>query len=135
MIVKGRLRIWAARSLIGLVVLWNLQAAFTFLAAPGLYAPAFELAGVPGQAAVRGVAVLFVMWSIPYLVACWQPHGHRLALVEALLMQVIGLIGEGFVLSTLGQGHAILQASILRFLAFDAAGLVLLGGAFVLTRD
>lgn len=135
MIGKGGLRLWAARFLIGLVVLWNLQAAFAFLAAPGHYAPAFELGGVPGQAAVRGVAVLFLMWNVPYLVAAWQPRRNRLALGEALGMQLIGLIGEGFIFSTLGAGHAILRASILRFIAFDAAGLGLLAVALGLARD
>ncbi|MGD0611090.1 MAG: hypothetical protein ABSB41_06205 [Anaerolineales bacterium] len=135
MIGKGSLRSWAARTLIGLVVLWNLQAAFAFLAAPGQYAPAFELAGVPGQAAVRGVAVLFIMWNVPYLVAAWQPRRNRLALAEALGMQLIGLIGEGFILSMLGAGHAVLRASILRFITFDAAGLGLLVVAFVMARN
>jgi hypothetical protein len=132
---KGSLRVWVARILIGLVILWNLQAALAFLAAPGHYAPAFELAGVPGQAAVRGVAVLFLMWNVPYLVAAWQPRRNRLALGEALVMQLIGLIGEGFILSTLDPGHALLRASILRFIVFDAAGLVLLAGALVLGRS
>jgi len=129
---KGDLRLWTARILIGLVVLWNLQAALAFLAAPGQYAAAFELAGEAGQAAVRGVAVLFLMWNVPYLVATWQPRRNRPALGEALGMQLIGLIGEGFIFSTLGPGHAALGASILRFIAFDAAGLVLLVAAFVL---
>jgi len=127
--------LWAARLLIGLVVLWNLQAAFAFFAAPGRYAPAVELAGIPGQAAVRGVAVLFVMWNVPYLVACWQPRRNRLAMGEALSMQAIGWIGEGIVLSTLGPGHAVLRASLLRFIAFDGAGLGLLIAAFWLTSD
>lgn len=128
-------RLWAARTLIGLVVFWNLQAAFAFLASPGRYVPAFELAGVPGQAAVRGVAILFTMWSIPYLVACWQPRRNRLALGEALGMQLIGLIGEGFILSTLGSGYALLRVSILRFIVFDAAGLGLLVAASALARN
>jgi hypothetical protein len=131
---KDGVRLWAARLLIGLVILWNLQAAFAFFTAPGRYAPAFELTGVPGQAAVRGVAVLFVMWNVPYLVACWEPRRNRLALGEALVMQAIGWIGEGIIFFTLSPGHALLWGSLLRFIVFDGVGLALLIAAFWITR-
>jgi len=131
---NGEARLWAARLLIGLVILWNLQAAFAFFAAPGRYTSGFELAGIPGQAAVRGVGVLFGMWNVPYLVACWQPRRNRLALREALAMQVMGWIGEGVILSGLGPGHALLQAALLRFIVFDGVGLALLVAALWITR-
>ena len=83
---------------------------------------------------MRGMAVLFVMWNVPYLVAFWHPRRNRISLYEALAMQTIGLIGESFILSTLGTGHALLRASILRFIAFDGAGLILLGLAWFLTK-
>jgi len=131
---KLALRLWAARLLIAIVVAWNLECALTFLAAPGLYAPGFELAGIPGEAAVRGMAVLFVMWNVPYLVALWQPRRHRLSLWEALAMQVIGLIGESLILWSIPAGHPVLQSSLVRFISFDAAGVVLLLGAVLLAR-
>ena len=131
---KRRVRLWLARLLIGVVILWNLQAAFAFFIAPERSASAFELAGVPGQAAVRGVAVLFVMWNVPYLVACWQPRRNRLALGEALGMQAIGLVGEGIIRSTLGPAHSLLAGALLRFIAFDSVGLALLIAAFWVTR-
>jgi hypothetical protein len=134
--VKNNLgwRLWLARALIFSVLAWNLQAALAFLLDPAAFAPGFELAGAPGAAAVRGIAVLFVMWNVPYVVAIWQPLRHKMALVEAVAMQFIGLAGEIFIFATLTAEHALLRTSILRFIAFDASGLVLLMLAFLLVR-
>jgi hypothetical protein len=119
-------QLWAARLLVGCVTAWNLQAALAFLFAPALYAPSFELSGAAGQAAVRGIAVLFIMWNVPYLLAAWHPRRFLLSLKEAALMQAVGLLGETSILLSLESGHAVLHASILRFIIFDAGGLVLL---------
>jgi hypothetical protein len=132
--VNERTRLWVARLLIGLVTVWNLQAALTFILWPGRYAPGFELTGIPGTVAVRGTGILFLMWNVPYLVALWHPHKYRLALGLALVMQLIGLVGETSILFTLPNGHALLSASITRFIAFDASGLVLLVAAFWLSN-
>lgn len=125
-------RLWLARILIAIVIAWNLQAALVFFISPEAFAPGFELSGIPGAAAMRGIALLFVMWNVPYLVACWQPQKHSLALKEALAMQSLGLLGESWIFMSLSAEHALLQGSILRFIAFDSAGLVLLAIAFVL---
>lgn len=127
-------RLWTARVLIGVVIGWNLQCALVFLLHPEAFAPGFELTGIPGAAAVRGTAVLFVMWNVPYLVALWDPLRNRGSLWEALVMQLIGCAGESAILFLLPAGYATLSASILRFIAFDAAGLVMLAGAILLTR-
>jgi hypothetical protein len=132
--VNERTRLWVARLLIGLVIAWNLQAALTFILWPEQYAPGFELTGIPGAVAVRGTGILFLMWNVPYLVALWHPHKYRLALGLALVMQLIGLVGETLILFTLPNGHALLGASISRFIAFDASGLVLLVAAFWLSN-
>jgi hypothetical protein len=131
---KVDFRSWVARILIGVVVAWNLQCALVFLLNPGTFAPGFELSGIPGEAAVRGMAVLFVMWNIPYLVALWQPRRNRASLWEALVMQVVGVIGEGIILITIPPVHTILHTSLLRFIAFDAAGVVVLIVAVWLAR-
>ena len=128
-------RIWLARLLIAAVIAWNLQAAFSFLMDPDAYAPAFELGGAAGAAALRGMAVLFVMWNVPYLVACFQPRRRRLSLWEALVMQIVGVLGETFILFGLPAGHILLAGSLIRFIAFDAAGLPALGAALFLTRS
>jgi hypothetical protein len=126
---KVGFRLWAARFLISVVIAWNLECALVFWLNPGGFAAGFELAGLPGAAAVRGFAVLFVMWNIPYLVALWQPQRHRLSLGEALAMQTVGVLGESFILFSLPAGHALLHTSLLRFITFDSAGVVCLIGA------
>jgi hypothetical protein len=123
------LRLWLARLLIGLVIAWNLQAALAFLLSPGANAPGFELSGIPGQAAIRGIAVLFVMWNVPYILAVWQPRKYVISLMEALAMQSLGLAGETGILMSLPPEHLILRGSIERFIVFDAAGLAVLAFA------
>ncbi|MGD8405520.1 MAG: hypothetical protein PVJ21_17820 [Anaerolineales bacterium] len=127
-------RIWLSRLLIAIVTAWNLQAALVFILWPERFAPGFELSGVPGAAAVRGTGILFVMWNVPYLVALWNPRKYRLALGIALVMQFIGLVGESLILFMLPEGHALLSTSIIRFIAFDGSGLLLLVAAFWLVR-
>jgi len=127
-------RLSIARFLIAAVIGWNLQVAYVFLLYPERFVSGFELSGLPGEAAVRGMAVLFFMWNVPYLVAFWDPRRYRVSLIQAVAMQTIGLVGESFILSTLGTGHALLKTSIIRFIAFDGAGLIFLIGAFLLTH-
>ena len=131
---KVGLRLWTARFLIAVVVIWNLECALVFLLNPAAFAPGFELTGIPGDAAVRGFAVLFVMWNVPYLVALWQPRRDRVSLWEALAMQVVGVIGESLILFSIPTGHSVLHTSLLRFITFDAAGVLLLIGTIWLTR-
>jgi hypothetical protein len=133
--IKSGFRLWGARILIGVVIVWNMQCALVFFLHPETFAPGFELTGIPGAAAVRGTAVLFAMWNVPYLVALWHPRWNRVSLWESLVMQLIGLIGEIAILSLLPAGHATLSASILRFIAFDAAGVILLVVALFLAKS
>ena len=121
---KLDMRLWIARLLIAVVVVWNLECALVFFLNPGAYAPGFELTGIPGEAAVKGFAVLFVMWNIPYLVALWQPWRHRLSLWEALVMQSVGVIGESLILVSIPLDHSTLHVSLLRFTIFDAVGVL-----------
>ncbi len=127
--------VWISRLLIGLVTAWNLQAAFAFIFTPGRFVSAYELSGIPGEAAIRGVGVLFLMWNVPYLFALKDPVRYRLALTLSLLMQLTGLIGETYIYFTLPAGHVVLGGSILRFIAFDGMGMMLLGFAWLLVRD
>jgi hypothetical protein len=129
------MRIWIARLLIGIVTAWNLQAAFIFIFSPSGFVHSYELSGEAGEAAIRGVGVLFLMWNVPYLFALQNPIHYRLALYFALLMQLIGLIGESYILSTLDVEHEILKNSISRFIAFDGTGLLLLVFAYLLIRN
>lgn len=115
-----------ARILIGIVTLLNLQAAFQFMIWPSKYAPGFELGGSAGDAVIRGMGLLFLMWNIPYLFAVTDPVRRFVSLVEAVIMQAIGVFGESALLLTLKGEHPQIHASVLRFILFDGAGLVLL---------
>jgi hypothetical protein len=127
-------RLWLGRILIGAVILWNVQCAVAFLVAPGTYAPGFEMVGPAGEAMLRGMGVLFLMWNVPYVVALLHPVRYRTSLYEAVAMQAIGLVGESLILRTLVGGHPAVTMTLLRFIAFDAAGLALLALAAWITR-
>ena len=128
------MRIWTSRLMIAIVTAWNLQAAVIFIISPQSFVHAYELSGVAGEAAVRGVGVLFLMWNVPYVFAVIHPTRYRLGLVSAMLMQLIGLIGESYILSTLPLDHMMLRSSIFRFIVFDGVGLLLLITAYLLVK-
>lgn len=131
---KLELRIRIARCLIALVVIDNLQAAILFLIKPSLFSPSFELTGAAGDAVIQGIGLLFAMWTVPYGFAMIDPVKYRISLIEALLMQAIGLVGESVLLYLLPAGHVVLTGAVVRFIVFDGAGLALLLAAFFLTR-
>ena len=120
------LRLWFARLLISAVLLMNVQCALFFIVAPADYAPGFELSGAVGEATVRGMGVLFLMWNVPYFVATLDPLKHRLSHYEALAMQAMGVAGESWILWRLPAVHPAATATIARFVVFDALGLLAL---------
>ena len=126
--------LWLARVLIGLVLLSNLQCALVFLWHPERYMAGFGLSGEAGMGMLRAMGLLFVMWNVPYAFALSHPLKHRVSLIEALIMQAIGLLGETLILLTGDFQDALIRASVMRFIAFDAAGLLLLGLAYLLVR-
>ena len=123
-----------ARILIGSVTFFNLQCAFAFLVSPASYAPAFEVSGLPGASLVSALGILFLMWNVPYLFALAHPVRQRTSLIQAVIMQAIGLIGESILYFNTPAVHALLRQTALRFILFDGVGLVLLTGALWLTR-
>ena len=86
------------------------------------------------MAMLRGMGLLFLMWNIPYLVALIHPLRHYVSLVEAVIMQSIGVAGESLLLAALPGQHSQLHASVMRFIYFDGGGLILLLAAFILVR-
>jgi hypothetical protein len=119
-------KINVARILIGIVFLVNVQCALVFMLRPGEYVGSFELSGVPGEAMLRGVGVLFLMWNVPYAVALWNPIRYRLALWLAIAMQAIGLIGETWIVISIPVEYIAIRSAITRFVVFDSIGLVFL---------
>ena len=132
-IISAR-RVWIARLLIGGVVFWNLQAAAYFILRPDTLLVSFQLEGVPGQAAIVGYGILFLMWSVPYVFALIRPQKYRISLWEALIMQTIGTAAESILLSTIPLAYVHLRRSILRFLVFDGVGVLLLAMALIISR-
>lgn len=130
---KAFTRLLFPRVLIFLVLAMNLQCALTYIFNPLPYVAPFELSGEPGRAAVIGIGILFVMWQVPYTFALAHPLRNRRSLLEAVLMQAIGLVGENLLLRSIPSEHLMLRASILRFIIFDAAGLLLLLAAAAYT--
>lgn len=121
-----------SRILIAIVTFLNLQAAFQFMFAPEKYSPGFEVVGTPGDALIQGMGLLFLMWNIPYIVAIIDPDKHFTSLIEALIMQAIGVVGETALLFSLKGEHALIHESVIRFIIFDGGGLVFLIAAFLI---
>ena len=120
----------AARVAVALVFAMNMQCAVSFALWPEAHAGAFELAGVPGAAAVRGLGVAFLMWNATYPAVIANPRRFRALFSIVLMQQAVGLAGESWILLSLPAGHTVLAASIVRFAAFDAAGLAIMAAAF-----
>jgi hypothetical protein len=125
------LRLWTARVLIGYVLIVNVQAAVLFLAQPESFTAGFELSGAAGRGMVQGMGLLFLMWNVPYAVALSHPLKRRISLLEALVMQAIGVFGETFLLLGLPAGHPALVDSVGRFIVFDGIGLGALVIAYI----
>ena len=132
--MNSTLRLWLARLFIAVVFFFNVQCAVLFLFQPSSYAPSFEMSGTVGEGMLRGMGVLFLMWNVPYAFALYHPLRQRTSLLQAVIMQAIGVLGESLILAGLPAGHSQLTASILRFILFDAGGLLLLLAALLLAR-
>ena len=128
------MKLWLSRILIGFVFFFNLQCAVAFIIRPEQYTGGFELQGAVGDAMVRGMGVLFMMWNVPYALALWHPVRFRISLYEAIVMQLFGVVGESAILWLLPGEHPIARSSILQFIAFDAGGLIALLIAAWITR-
>lgn len=118
--------LWMARLLIGLVVFFNIQCATFFLLFPQVYTAGFGVSGAQGEAILRSFALLFIMWNVPYVFALWHPIQNRLALIEAVIMQSIGVMGESLLLWRSPDLSILVKDTILRFIYFDSIGLLAL---------
>lgn len=127
-------RIWIARALVALVFVINVQCALQFILWPGAYTAAYQVEGASAEVMVRTVGICFLMWNATYPPVIVHPDRYRVLFGVMLAQQVIGLIGESLLLASLQPSLEVLASSITRFIAFDAAGFVLLAIAFLLTR-
>ena len=125
-----RAAIWACRAAFALVFAVNVHCALSFAVDPASYAGGFELTGVAGEAATRGMGVAFLMWNCTYPLVIWQPARFRALAAVVLAQQVVGLAGETAILAGLPAGHVVLASGITRFIAFDGFGLIVMAAAF-----
>jgi len=132
---KSKIGVWLARLLVFAVFFVNVSCAFSFIFFPEYYIGSYELTGAPGLAALQGIGVTFLMWNVTYPLVIVRPDRYRVLFVVVLAQQLVGLIGESFILLTLPEGHAMLASGISRFIVFDAAGLVLMLIGFFLSRN
>ncbi|MHB8775350.1 MAG: hypothetical protein ACYC6U_09620 [Bellilinea sp.] len=130
----GSGRIHIARLLIGLVIFFNLQAAFLFIINPAAYSAGFEVGGIVGEKLVQGMGILFLMWNVPYIYALIDPIRHRTSLHQAIIMQAIGVVGETILWLTLPPGHPAMSSTVIRFAIFDGSGLIALCAALWITH-
>jgi len=128
------MKVWITRLLIFAVFAVNMYCIVMFIAFPENYLKAYELTGVPGRAALQGIGVAFLMWNVTYPLVIVRPDKFRVLYLVVIAQQIVGLLGETYILLTLPQGYDILTGNILRFIIFDAAGLVLLTLGFFLSR-
>lgn len=123
---------WVVRICFALVFAVNVQCALSYVLDPLSYVGGFELEGVAGEAAVRGMGVTFLMWNATYPAFILFPSRFRCLGWVIIAQQVIGLAGESAILAGIGASHVLLRASIERFIAFDAAGLLIMAASFLL---
>lgn len=121
-----------ARIAVGLVFIVNVQCALSFIINPAAFAPAYELSGIEGDVAIRGLGVAFLMWNATYPAVIVYPLRNRSLYIVVLAQQLIGLLGETWIYTTLPVGHTLLESSIMQFIIFDAFGLIIMSLAFVL---
>ena len=131
--MDSRKRIWIARVLVVLVFAIDVQCAVQFILWPDAYTAAYQVEGASAEAMVRTVGICFLMWNATYPPVFVHPDRYRVLFGVVIAQQLIGLVGEALLLTSLQPGLEVLASSIVRFIVFDAAGLVLLASAFLLT--
>lgn len=128
---QAKASVWAVRIAFAVVFFLNVQCAVQFILWPGSFTGSYELSGVAGEAAVRGLGIAFLMWNCTYPAVIIRPERFKALGVVVLVQQAIGLVGETLLSASLPGGHAILQGGISRFALFDGLGLVLMLVTFI----
>lgn len=117
---------WLVRGLLIFIQVYNLNAAISFMFAPDAYVPMMALEGIPGKVAIQGVGLLFLMWQVPYFFALADPIRYKVGVWMALIMQVIGVVGETILYFQIPETYPTLRSSIISFIIFDAIGVLIL---------
>ena len=129
-----RLCINVTRVCFSAVFVMNIICAFQFILFPDSFAPSYELAGRSGQAAIQGIGVAFLMWNTTYPAFIFNPSKYSILGIVILIQQIIGLLGESLIASTLSSDHFMLIESITRFIIFDGVGLIVMMLGYLILR-
>ena len=115
------------------VFISNLICIIAFIFNPADYTYSYGVSGCIGScAAIQGLGVAFAMWNTTYPFFIIRPDKNKTLGLVIILQQLVGLIGELYIRSTLSADAAVLSSSILRFVYFDAGGLVLLVAGYAI---
>ncbi len=123
----------AVRICFCVVFLLNIQCALSFIFVPGNYVASYQLEGSAGMAAIQGIGVAFLMWNVTYPAFIVAPRKFKVLGWVVIVQQLVGLVGESFILVSIASmsGMELLGSSILRFIIFDGAGLVIMVISFI----
>lgn len=113
----------------------NVMCAIQFIVWPEAFAPSYGLPSTAESAAiVAGLGVAFLMWNVTYPAVIVDPVRFKVLYIVVLVQQAVGLLGESFIWAKLaagGLGAGLMAHGIMRFVIFDAGGLVLMLVAFL----
>lgn len=123
---------WICRICFAFVFIVNVQCALHYVISPADYVGGFQLSGVEGEAAVRGLGIAFLMWNTTYPAFIANPERFKVLGWVILVQQLIGLVGESILFATLPAGYSSLAGSIQSFITFDATGFFLMLVSFFL---
>lgn len=125
----------AVRILYLAVFVSNMICIVAFIAAPSDYVNSYELkAATGGIAAIEGFGVAFAMWNTTYPFFIVNPRRNKTLGLVIIVQQVVGLAGELYIRAGLPATCTVLADSIMRFVWFDAGGLVLLIAGYLILR-
>ena len=131
---KTSWRLWFARILVLAVFLCNMECVYSFMAHPERAIGAYQLAGLGAEPVARSIGISFLLWNCTFPLVIYKPDRYRTVFGIVVFQQAIALILEIWLLGTLGPEQQILSNAIIKFIRFDAPGIVFLISAFILTR-
>ena len=113
---------WIVRLVFLAVFAVNMYVAVMFFIHPENYTNLYELSGVSGNYAIAGMGITFAMWNMTYPAVIAAPKKFGAIIAQ----QIVGLVGESWLLYSLPAGHNNLHQGIAQFIAFDATALALM---------
>lgn len=130
--------LWALRIAFAIVFVWNVQCAVLFVVDPETYARGFGMAlsenpyaDAATLSAVMGIGVAFLMWNATYPAFIVAPERFKVLGWVIVAQQLIGLVGELYILSIVSFSNNVCSLAIMRFVLFDAIGLLMMGMTFL----